>query len=136
EKRVGGAETEIAEGTESRLIVEVAAADGFLEIKRNGVGGAGVGHRDSNASGKNAVEATMAVGVGFGIKIVAKVRDETAEGIVAGVSVVEIAVAEAVVELDVILRDGEMRTEHAFDVNKGGLGGNAGSGGFVKDLPD
>ncbi len=98
---VWSTETEIAEGAESRLIINVAAADGFLQIERNGVRCAGVGHGEAEANAQDAVKAAMTI-FGFGIKAVAKIGDEAAEGKVARVGVVKIAIAEAIVKLKMI----------------------------------
>src|SRR4029077_6607890 len=72
----------------------------------------------------------------FGINGVTKVRDKAAEGIVAGVGVVEIAVAETIVELNMFGCERKMRAKERFEMEKCGLGDEAGSGRFVIDLAD
>src|SRR5579871_1406822 len=135
EKRIGTAEAKIAEGAERWLIVDVGAADSFLKIKRNGVGGAGVRHGDADARGENTVKTAMAI-FGFGIEAMAEIHDEAAERIVTGVRIVEIAVAEAIVELKMIRSEREMGAEKTFEVNERRLRGEAGSGLFGVGLTD
>src|SRR5882724_7380608 len=120
QKRVGTTETEVTEGAERGLIVDVAAADGLLQIKRNGVGGAGVRHGEANANVQNAIGTADAV-LRFGVDRMAKVRDKAAERIVAGVVIVKIPVAKTVVELNVLGSKGKMRAKKRFDMEERGL---------------
>src|SRR5262250_2919847 len=134
-KRVGRAETKIVEGTERGLIVDVAAANRLLQIKRNCVCRAGVSHGEAEADGEDTVETAMAV-FGFGKEAMAKIGDKAAERIVSGVGVAKIAVAEAVVELKMLRSQSEMRADECFEMNEVRLRGKARGGLFRVDLAD
>src|SRR5712664_684916 len=110
QKRVWPAESIIFEGAKRRLVINVAASDGFLEIKRDGMRGAFVRQGDFEASCENTVQAAVTV-FPFRKETVAEVEIETAKGIVPGRSILEMAIAEAVVQLEPV-------REQVMDVRK------------------
>ena len=117
------------------MIVDVAAADGLLQVKRNGVGGTCVGHSEADANVQNTIEAADAA-FGFRVNGVTKVRDKAAERIVASVGVIKIPIPKTVVELKVFGCESKVRAKKRFEVKERGLRGKAGSGRFVIDLAD
>src|SRR5260370_29933029 len=110
QKRIWPTESIIFEGAKRRLVINVAASDGFLEIERDGVGGALVRQGDFETGGEDTVQSTVVV---FPLRkeTVAEVEVETAEGIVPGRSILEIAIAEPVVQLEPV-------REQVMDVRK------------------
>ncbi len=112
---MGSTEAIVPKGTERWLVINVAAADSFLQIERHGLSATRVGHRDSETRRKNAIEASMAV-LFFRIERVSKIARKAPEGIMPAGSILKKSVPKAIVDYQAIAGEIEMRPKERLVV--------------------